>query len=256
MALKLLKLSGSGNLRIKMTYRRISPPFMHECSKKAARHAFTLIELLVVIAIISILAGLLLPALAQAKAAGKRAKCMSNFKQIGLGIQMYLNDANERLPGPVWAGQPFEYSEETTNNLPYYLRSYLGTPLQCVQPAPSKLFLCPGYDSYAIKAPPPAEHVGVIVNRDIDPSADATVRPFGYPQRGGSPRQESLVISAIERYGSPSELGSLWDADKLNSPGQDNPWYAQLPSKPVHGHYRNYLFFDGHVQKVSTKKKN
>lgn len=217
---------------------------------------FTLIELLVVIAVIAVLVGLLLPTLTQAEAAAKRAKCMSNLKQIGVGIQVYVEDENARLPGPLWFGQPFEYSYQNTNNLPFYLRSYLGTSSLGEQPAFSRFFLCPGYDAYGPKAAPPAEHVAIIVNRNIDPSTKAIVRAFGYPKRGRNARLEPLLISQIARYGPPSEVGSLWDADKPNSPEQENPWYAQLPRQPVHGHYRNHLFFDGHAQKVSTKKKN
>jgi prepilin-type N-terminal cleavage/methylation domain-containing protein/prepilin-type processing-associated H-X9-DG protein len=66
---------------------------------RSTRRAFTLIELLVVIAIIAILAAILFPVFAQARAKARQAGCLSNQKQIGTAMMLYTQDYDEVLPG-------------------------------------------------------------------------------------------------------------------------------------------------------------
>jgi prepilin-type N-terminal cleavage/methylation domain-containing protein len=105
----------------------------------SAKRAFTLIELLVVIAIIGILAALLLPVLTKSKGSAQRATCTSNLRQINLGIRLYADEFNDRLPaltngGPVW----IRYRE--------MVQGYLGLK---GPPSPQdKVFACPADQFY------------------------------------------------------------------------------------------------------------
>lgn len=113
-----------------------------------AHSAFTLFELLFVVSIIGILAGLLLPALAKAKAQGLSAACINNFRQLNFGWQLYIDDNNGRFPyngvnvpttttagSPNWVGgifspQPSNHKDNTNINLLLKVEGSIGPYLK------------------------------------------------------------------------------------------------------------------------------
>jgi prepilin-type N-terminal cleavage/methylation domain-containing protein/prepilin-type processing-associated H-X9-DG protein len=83
------------------------------------RSAFTLIELLVVIAIIAILAAILFPVFAQAREAARKTACLSNTKQIGTSVMMYVQDYDEMYPCNSWDTPPIP-TTDTESRSPNY----------------------------------------------------------------------------------------------------------------------------------------
>ena len=108
---------------------------------KSCRRGFTLIELLVVIAIIAILAAILFPVFARARENARRASCMSNLKQIGLGIMQYTQDYDEHLPAGFLSYAGAVYPDGTTHTESW--RVAIFPYVKSVQ-----VFNCPSADSY------------------------------------------------------------------------------------------------------------
>jgi prepilin-type N-terminal cleavage/methylation domain-containing protein/prepilin-type processing-associated H-X9-DG protein len=92
-----------------------------ETTSRGPSRGFTLIELLVVIAIIAILAAMLLPALAKAKAKAKRIQCTSQLKQLGIGINLFITDHEDRYPAAA-----FHASDSQQMTWDDYINPYIG----------------------------------------------------------------------------------------------------------------------------------
>lgn len=119
----------------------------------AARRGFTLVELLTVIAIIAVLAAVLFPVFATARGKAREISCVSNMRQIGMGIKMYAQDADELYP---YAVDPTDkYTPEIWGAFPDFQAEIPRMPLmhQCLQPyiKSQELFHCAADTGYDIE---------------------------------------------------------------------------------------------------------
>lgn len=213
------------------------------------RQGFTLIELLVVIAIIAILAAILFPVFAQAKEAAKRTSCLSNMKQAGVAMNLYVNDYDDVTPSVVHLGGGAD------NDFYSILQPYVKN---------IDVFYCPDRTEWTM--PSGDDCSGQTVNPQM--------RCIGYGFNWGitSGSRTAMVGNRIRFSGGYTEpgvpLSQLVSTSQVFVYGDtgDNPRYTICPNYIVqyyindtsnaqlrHGGHFNMNYADGHAKAVNYK---
>jgi prepilin-type N-terminal cleavage/methylation domain-containing protein/prepilin-type processing-associated H-X9-DG protein len=238
---------------------------------------FTLIELLVVIAIIAILAAILFPVFAQARASARKATCVSNNKQISLGILMYAQDYDETLPMNSWAKMPppaFGWQDA--------IEPYVKVGAARIENAPAGTFsrtqpgfwICPDFKNLSYPSRPSDPAPKAFAANLLDPSksygANSNIMPFwapSYNTPGGMAPGKITALAGLEataqvvliahtngtRHG---ESGDDWFSNctgselgyPANTPAQLSDSSAYCTSRYKHNGGSVYALADGHVK--------
>ena len=202
--------------------------FLHSSSAERKRSAFTLIELLVVIAIIAILAAILFPVFARARENARRSSCMSNLKQIGLGMVQYTQDYDEK----------FVTQNLTTGTPANYL--FFGNQLQ------------PYLKSTQILVCPSASGTKYNLLNPMGEQADAFDHTWEIPAGSGVPSSPMIGTyglsftvdgSALATISVPSKTPMFMDAKDVSAGGGPEVLNARRHFGGV-----NYCYVDGHVK--------
>ncbi|MFN3728098.1 MAG: prepilin-type N-terminal cleavage/methylation domain-containing protein [Fimbriimonadaceae bacterium] len=247
------------------------------------QRGFTLIELLVVIAIIAILAAILFPVFAQAKASAKQAVCISNFRQFGLAFGLYRMDADDvwtPLSIRVYQGPGYNpqmmWLGYDSNNTGEVEAGYFGTVLEPARNPVQPGLLDPYMKSHDVKrcpSMPGSWQLAVAYNHfsPVKPSAYYTTNPmaegneFGPGTRRVESTPEGFVVSlgaSESEIDMPAQTLVLWE-HKFSAPAcnflQPADWYASPPKDPplyeehfnaLHRGGSTTLWADGHVKRL------
>lgn len=221
-------------------------------------HAFTLVEMLVTVMIVGLLAALLLPVIGKARNSGAQAKGIANLRQIGLAVQTFATENENRLPGPAPLGVLSYYNRAGRNSshaFPAKIAPYLGLPDAATLPTSQDIIVPaledPGFKITMLVSTNAPNFVQNPVLSD-EPGVEGKKHIFGNIATSGLPATNPLTIFDVVNLGGPSKVWMLTTTDQQLPAKLTNKsgWIPKLPPAPPYGKSRLRLFVDGHVETV------